>query len=93
MSRQAEREWDDAIKGANFMTPRRVEVGYTADGYIYELSAGGDFSSPTREMYGVSILIDGNIDTDRSQLFNEGTETERWDAAAAFVHQLAGTVA
>lgn len=77
------------------MTPRRVEVGYTADGHIYELSAGGDFggSGGIREMYGVSILIDGSIDTDRSQLFNEGTETERWDAAAAFVHQLAGTVA
>lgn len=88
MNRDAEREWDEAVRGVNFMTPERIDIGYTSDGDIYELSQGRGFDR--NQMFAVSILVDGNIDTDRSTLFNEGSFNQRATQAQAFVAQLTG---
>lgn len=86
----AEKEWDAAIMGENFMTPQRLEVGYMKDGGIYELSQGSGFDH--RNMFGVSVLTNGKLDTERCFLFNDSNENEqeRWDGASAYVAELLG---
>lgn len=89
MSETAEAMWDANVKGLNVLTPERIEVSHTDDGRsLYELTKGSGMDGTT--MYGVTVLTDGKIDTDRSRLFNDGTATKRWLAAAAYVADLRG---
>lgn len=88
MSETAEATWDAAVAGLNVLTPERIEVSYTTDGSLYELTKGSGMDGTT--MYGVTVLTDSKIDTDRCELFNDGTATQRWLAAAAYVADLRG---
>ena len=73
MSETAEATWDAAVAGLNVLTPERIEVSHTNDASLYELTKGSGMDGP--QMYGVTVLTDSKIDTDRRELFHAGPRT------------------
>lgn len=86
MSEEARTEFNQLIVGKNIFTPDVHDHDYTSDGKPFELTSGTFLSN---EMWAVSVVAGPKqLDSDRSQLFNEGTAEENRTAALAYVTDL-----
>lgn len=91
-SESVERLFDRHVVGRNVLTPTRLKCGLTPQGDAYELCEGEDMRGGT--MFGVTILAydpstdSWAIDTDRGKLCNEGTFTQRFNAAVDHIRSL-----